>query len=413
MVDASSPPQPAGFHRWLPLLIVLAVVAAAASGAAWYWKRQSAAKLPEGIASGNGRIEATEITVAARSPGRLAEVRVREGDDVAAGEVVARMDVASLQAELQRAQTGVVQARQARDTAQAMARLREQAVRTAQAQLAQRRSDLALADKELQRVRQLVAQNFLSPQKLDEAQAGKSMRQAAVAAAESQVMEAQAALAAAQSQAVEAGSAIDAAQANVARLQSDVNDATLRAPRAGRVQVRAANEGEVIGAGTRILSLADLGDVHMTFFLPEAAAGRLAIGAPVRLVLDAAPQYVIPASVSFVASVAQFTPKTVETQSERQKMVFKVRARIDPALLQRYRDHVKTGLPGMAYVQVDPGVAWPDWLQVKLPPASGPATRAQPAAQGAPVAASAAASSGGAGATAAAASVSSAAHDAR
>ncbi|MBI5334441.1 MAG: HlyD family efflux transporter periplasmic adaptor subunit [Burkholderiales bacterium] len=363
--------------------VAAGVVAAAAAGAAWWWQQQSNGKLPEGIAGGNGRIEATEIAIAARSPGRLAEVLVREGDDVAAGQVVARIDVASLQADLDRARTGVTQARQARDTAQAMVRMREQAVRTAQAQLAQRRSDLSLADKELQRVRQLVAQNFLSPQKLDEAQAARAASQAGVAAAQSQILEAQAALAAAQSQVVEAASAIEAAEAGVARLQADVGDATLRAPRPGRVQVRAANEGEVVAAGTRILSLADLGDVHMTFFLPETAAGRLAIGAPVRLVLDAAPQYVIPASVSFVASVAQFTPKTVETQSERQKMVFKVRARIDPELLLRYRNHVKTGLPGMAYVQVSPDVAWPQWLQVKLPPLSDPPAPATSATSGA------------------------------
>jgi HlyD family secretion protein len=393
--------------------VIGAVTVAALAGVGWWaWSQKDNGELPEGIAGGNGRIEATEITVAARSPGRLVEVLVREGDDVAAGQVVARMDVASLQAELQRAQTGVVQAEQARETAQAMVRLREQAVRTAQAQLAQRRSDAALADKELERVRQLVAQNFLSPQKLDEAQAARAAAQAGVAAAQSQILEAQAALAAAQSQVVEAASAIQAAQSGVQRLQADVGDATLRAPRAGRVQVRAANEGEVIGAGTAILSLADLQDVHMTFFLPEVAAGRLAIGAPVRLVLDAAPQYVIPASVSFVASVAQFTPKTVETQDERQKMVFKVRARIDPELLMRYRDQVKTGLPGMAYVQVSPDVPWPERLQVKLPALSGAAASSTAAA--APPASAVASAIPAASATAAVTAASaSAAHDAR
>ncbi|MFZ5520245.1 MAG: HlyD family secretion protein [Pseudomonadota bacterium] len=377
--------------RWRGVAAGVAV-AVAAGGGWWWWQQRAAAQLPEGIASGNGRIEATEIAIAARSPGRLTEVLVREGDDVAAGQVVARIDVASLQAELDRARTGVIQARQARDTAQAMVKMREQAVRTAQAQLAQRRSDLSLADKELQRVRQLVAQNFLSPQKLDEAQAARAASQAGVAAAQSQILEAQAALAAAQSQAVEAASAIAAAEAGVARLQADVGDATLRAPRPGRVQVRAANEGEVVAAGTRILSLADLSDVYMTFFLPETAAGRLAIGAPVRLVLDAAPQYVIPASVSFVASVAQFTPKTVETKSERQKMVFKVRARIDRELLLRYRNHVKTGLPGMAYVQLNPDVAWPAQLQVKLPPLPDPPAPAPSAPSTAGLAASPAAS---------------------
>jgi HlyD family secretion protein len=105
----------------------------------------------------------------------------------------------------------------------------------------------------------------------------------------------------------------------------------------------------------------------MTFFLPEAAAGRVKQGAEVRLVLDAAPQYVIPAKVTFVASVAQFTPKTVETAEERQKLAFRIKAHIPPELLKKYIRTVKTGLPGVAYVQLDPEAPWPAHLEVKLP----------------------------------------------
>ena len=111
----------------------------------------------------------------------------------------------------------------------------------------------------------------------------------------------------------------------------------------------------------------DLSDVYMTVFLPEATAGRLAIGAQARIVLDVAPQYVIPAKVSFVAAEAQFTPKTVETAAERQKLVFRVKAQIAPELLRKYRTRVKAGLPGVAYVQVDPHAQWPPDLEVKLP----------------------------------------------
>ncbi|HEY8505733.1 MAG TPA: glycoside hydrolase family 43, partial [Gemmataceae bacterium] len=108
-------------------------------------------------------------------------------------------------------------------------------------------------------------------------------------------------------------------------------------------------------------------DVYMTFFLPTAEAGRLEIGAEARVVIDAAPQYVIPARVSYVADVAQFTPKTVETAEEREKLMFRVRAQIEPALLERYIRSVKTGLPGMAYVRLDQGAEWPPHLQVRLP----------------------------------------------
>jgi len=132
------------------------------------------------------------------------------------------------------------------------------------------------------------------------------------------------------------------------------------------VQYRVAQPGEVLSAGGRVLNLVDLGDVYMTFFLPTAQAGRVAIGSEVRLVLDAAPQYVIPAKATYVADVAQFTPKTVETEEERQKLMFRIKARIAPELLSKYIRFVKTGLPGMAYVKLDPNAEWPAALQGKL-----------------------------------------------
>jgi HlyD family secretion protein len=105
----------------------------------------------------------------------------------------------------------------------------------------------------------------------------------------------------------------------------------------------------------------------MTFFLPTEQAGRVGLGVEVRVVLDAAPEYVIPARVSFVADVAQFTPKTVETVEERQKLMFRVRAQIPPDLLRQHVHQVKTGLPGMAYVPLNSQAKWPAELQIRLP----------------------------------------------
>jgi HlyD family secretion protein len=132
------------------------------------------------------------------------------------------------------------------------------------------------------------------------------------------------------------------------------------------VQYRIAQPGEVLGNGGKVLNLVDLGDVYMTFFLPETAAGRVALGSDVHVVLDAAPQYVIPAKVSFVASTAQFTPKTVETASERQKLMFRVKAQIDRELLRQHMKMVKTGLPGVAWIKLDPKAKWPTELEVKV-----------------------------------------------
>jgi HlyD family secretion protein len=142
----------------------------------------------------------------------------------------------------------------------------------------------------------------------------------------------------------------------------------LKSPRDGRVQYRVAQPGEVIGAGGKVLNLLDLSDVYMTFFLPEAAAGRVALGSEVRIVLDAAPDRPIPARISFVASSAQFTPKTVETASERQKLMFRVKARVDRALLERHLTQVKTGLPGVAWLKLDPRAEWPARLALRDAP---------------------------------------------
>jgi HlyD family secretion protein len=158
------------------------------------------------------------------------------------------------------------------------------------------------------------------------------------------------------------------ARATIERVKADIRDSDLRAPRGGRIQYRVAQPGEVVAGGGRVLNLVDLSDVYMTFFLPETMAGRVGLGSEVRLVLDAAPQYVIPARISFVADVAQFTPKTVETASERLKLMFRVKANIDKALLEMHVEHVKTGLPGVAYVRTDPRADWPAGLAIKLPP---------------------------------------------
>ena len=134
------------------------------------------------------------------------------------------------------------------------------------------------------------------------------------------------------------------------------------------MQYRVTQPGEVLGAGGKLLNLVDLADVYMTFFLPQRQAGRVAIGADVHLVIDAAPQYVIPAKVSYVASVAQFTPKSVETESEREKLMFRVKARLDPELLRKHMEQVKTGLPGMAYLKLDADAEWPEHLRINVAP---------------------------------------------
>jgi HlyD family secretion protein len=225
---------------------------------------------------------------------------------------------------------------------------------------------LDAAERTLRRSEQLIRTNAVPQQRLDDDRAAADGARAAVAAAEAQRAAAEAAISSTQAQVVDAEASVDAAKAAIESIKADINDSTLTAPQDGRVQFRVAQPGEVVAAGGRVLNLVDLSDVYMTFFLPTAQAGRVAIGSDVRIVLDALPQRVIPAKATFVASVAQFTPKTVETEDERQKLMFRIRAHISPDLLRRNIEQVKTGLPGRAFVRVDPKVEWPASLTEKL-----------------------------------------------
>jgi len=322
----------------------------------------------KGLVSGNGRIEAVEVDVATKTAGRLKDILVREGDLVSAGQVVATMDTEVLEAQKRQAEAQLNQAASAVETARSQLSQRESEKAAAQAVVEQREAELGVARKRATRSSTLSYEGASSQQEADDDNARVQSAGAAVSAARAQLAAAEAAIATARSGIAGAQSAVEAARATVERIQADIKDSALKSPREGRVQYRVAQPGEVLGAGGRVLNLVDLSDVYMTFFLPTAAAGRVAIGTEVRLVLDAAPQYVIPANVSFVANVAQFTPKTVETASEREKLMFRIRAQIPVDLLRKHITYVKTGLPGMAYIRLDPAAAWPDHLQVKATP---------------------------------------------
>lgn len=350
--------------RWLTRGVAAAIVA----GLALYgWLEYAGDEAIDGIASGNGRIEAVEIDIAAKTPGRVAELFVREGDFVTAGQPVARIDVEVLRAQRRAAEAQLQQAQSAVATARSQLAQRQSEKATAEAIVAQRKVEVASAERQVARSQILAEKGFVSRQSVEDAASLVGSAAAALTASRAQVAATEAGIETARSQLRGAESAVAAARANVERVQADIDDSILTSPGAGRVQFIVARPGEVVGAGGRVLNLIDLTDVYMTFFLPTEAAGRVAIGAEVRLVLDAAPQYVVPAQVSFVADTAQFTPKTVETKSEREKLMFRVRAQIPQDLLRKHIRQVKTGLPGVAYVRLDQGRPWPARLEVKVP----------------------------------------------
>src|SRR5215831_1896605 len=295
--------------------------------------------LPAGIVKTNGRIEATQVDIAAKYPGRLESVMVQEGDEVGAGQTIAVISSPEYEAQLRGAQAQVLKAKQALAEAEAM--------------IVERQSDQIAAKNDLQRGQELIEKGWLTKQVFDQrvnkAQATDALLHAAEAARD------------------QAQFAITTSQAEVDRIEAILVDLKLVAPRSGRVQYKISQAGEVVNAGTRILTLLDLHDVYMTIYLPAAEAGQLGLGDEARIIIDPAPQYVVPATISFVATDAQFTPKSVETADEREKLMFRVKLQVDPKVLAKYHKDVKTGVRGMGFVRTRPAVVWPPELAVKLP----------------------------------------------
>ena len=347
---------------WLVALFVVV-----AGGAAYYgWKSFEGDGLPTNIAYGNGRIEAVEIDISTKTGGRLKDILVGEGDFVTAGQVLAVMDTNQLDARRRQAAAEHLRAEIGVETARSVVAQRDAEREAALAMVAQREAQLNSAETRLARTERLIESRTTSQQAVDDDRAAVASAQATLAAAKAQVAASDAAMSAARAQVIDAEAAVTAAAAAIDSIDADIADSTLRSPRDGRVQYRVAQLGEVLGAGGRVLNIVDLSDVYMAFFLPTAEVGRIALGSEARIVLDAAPAYTIPAKISFVADVAQFTPKTVETNQEREKLMFRVKAQIPQELLKKYIQQVKTGLPGIAYVNLDPAAPWPESLTSSL-----------------------------------------------
>jgi HlyD family secretion protein len=376
------------WFKWIVLALILSVAAVVG------WRHYAAGN-EKAVASGNGRIEATEIDIDAKIPGRIRQIIVDEGDFVKAEEAIAQMDTDTLEAQLwenkaklqeamgalEKARSEVVQRESEKDAAAAAVTQRQSEKAAAIAVVAQRAAEYNVGKKRFARSSQLAKEGAMTQLEADDDQALVEKGAAAVATAEAQVAAASAAIVTALGQQAAASAAIitaraqikqqeaniEAAKASIQRVQSDINDSTLRSPRDGRVQYKVAQQGEVMGPGGHVLNVVDLSDVYMTFFLPTNLVGRVKVGNEARIVLDAAPQYVIPAYISYVSDVAQFTPKTVETKTEREKLMFRLKAQIPPELLKEHIKMVKTGVPGVAYVLVDPNAQWPSNLAVRLP----------------------------------------------
>jgi len=320
-------------RAWKWILAGVAVAIVAFIGVKYAMKRRNA--LPEGIASGNGRIEGKLVDVAAKEPLRVKDILVDEGALVKPGQVLAHLDTVTLDSQLAEANAAVQAA--------------EEKLAVARANIVKQKSEIDLADVEADRSHRLVQQGAGSQRELD-------VRKTKVETTKAGLSEVEAMLATATQN-------VEVARKNAATIQTRIDDATLRSPVMGRVLYRLAEPGEVLAAGGKALTLVNMDDIYMEIFLPSEQAAAVKIGAEGRVTVDYDPKRAVAGQVSFVSPEAQFTPKQVETKSEREKLMFRVKIQLPKELIGQYIERIKTGVRGVGYVKVKDSAVWPARLQ--------------------------------------------------
>jgi HlyD family secretion protein len=342
--------------KYIPWAIGGVVAVVAAYLGYQYWQGQKTA-VPKNIAWGNGRVEAKLVDATSKESLRVKDILVNEGDVVKPGQVLVHMDTVTLDSQLAEAKANVAAA--------------QERLAIANSAIVRQKSQINLAKIEADRSAKLLKENAGSQREYD-------VRKTAVESSQAALGEEVAKLNTAQQQ-------VEVAKANVATIQTRIDDATLKSPVLGRVLYRLAEPGEVLGPGGKALTLVNLDDVYMEIFLPSEQAARIKVGAAARITVDYLPNRAAPGRVTFVSPEAQFTPKQVETRSERDKLMFRVKIGLPKEVVAQFVDHIKTGVRGVGYVKLEDSAVWPEWLQNLIAPETAPVESApapQPSAAG-------------------------------
>lgn len=333
-------------NKVVPVVILLAAGAAAY----WYFTRQETP--PDGGVETSGTVEATDAQLGFQVPGRLLALLPREGDRVAAGDELARLDGAEVEARRVQA-TAQVEVAKAQ-LAEIEAGPRREEVAQAKAALAGAEQRVADAERDADRARTLLAGKAISQEALDKAEVAASLartqREQALEALRLVEKGARAERRAAGRAAVgQADAAVGAADALLGQLR-------LTAPFAGVVTVRHREVGEVVPAGSPVLTLMNPDDRWVRIYVPENQLGKVALGQAASISSDTFPGRTYRGRVAFVAAEAEFTPKNVQTTAERVRLVYAVKVRIedDP------RQELKPGLPADVELQPAPAEASPN-----------------------------------------------------
>jgi HlyD family secretion protein len=382
--------------------VIVAVLALGVAGAAVWRLVLAPPAMPHGVIAVSGRIEGDDSAVAAKTTGRIRELRVREGDQVEAGQVIAVLDDEQVRAREQQAEAMVRQAEarvrlsqhqiavlneqlrqnefgvdQARADAQGRVSEAEGRLAAAEAQLAQAEASYNQAKWDREAFARLFQKELVAEQEARRAQSSEEAQAAVVAASRRQVEAARGSLTAAranlvnpdirssqvaavQGQILQAQADIAAAQAEAERARAQLREAranrkdlNIIAPFEGTVATRTAEPGEVVMAGTPVITLVNLGEVYLRAFVPEGDIGRVRVGQPARVYLDSAPAKPLEAHVMRVDPRASFTPENTYFREDRVKQVVGVKLRLRAA-----DGFAKPGMPADGEILVD-GDQWP------------------------------------------------------
>ncbi len=363
----------------LPILILLAL----AGGGYWYWQNEQN-RQPEGRILVSGNLELTQVDLAFKTPGRITELNVREGDWVVTGDVVAKLDdeqlrhtlagntaaVAEARSQYQQLQTAIEfqkaqidteivlhQAEKAAATAmldELLSGSRRQEIQQAEAAMADAQARFDNAQQDWARAETLYGNQDISTSQYDqfrsraesaEAQLEQAKehydlvlegpRQETITAQRAQVARADAAIAATEANRIEVRrkeqqlqairAQIERAEAQVSVTQTLINDATLLAPMNGIIQVKAAELGEVVAAGTTVANLGDLQHPWLRAYINETDLGKIKVGGRAKLRTDSYPDKIYEGRISFISPEAEFTPKQIQTEEERVKLVYRIK----------------------------------------------------------------------------------------
>ena len=397
---APSKPRRSRFRQWLPGLIFLAVLAV---GIYLVWRIFFASTgPPQNVITVSGRLEGDVSTVAAKFSGRILEIRVREGDVVNAGDVIAVLDDEQIRARESQAQAAVSDAEAKAEAARAQIAvlqeqlrqselLTEQAHTDAQGRVHQAESEVVAAEAELAKQEaayriaafdrdaytRLAATGAVSERKGKEASTTAEQQTAAVAAARKRVDSARGALliaqaslknpgirasqaganrkqiAAQQKEVASSNAKVEQARAQLTEAQANRKDLNITAPFSGTVATRTAEPGEVVAAGTAIVTMLDLSKVYLRGFVPEGDIGKVKLDQPARVYLDSNPNQPLDAYVSRIDPEATFTPENTYFRDERVKQVVGIKLQ-----LKAGTGFAKPGMPADGEILVQ-GSEWP------------------------------------------------------